>query len=105
MKILKILLVLILVLTAFISCKSDDDNTSDNDSVGLIIGLDKAECACCGNWIIQIDNEQDSHQFLELPDNSGIDLNNVVFPISVNLKWTESDGNCNFVIISEINMN
>jgi hypothetical protein len=69
------------------------------------MGLDKAQCACCGNWIIEIEGEQNQYQFIELPDNSTIDLNKAVFPLSVRLNWTESTSGCKFAIISEIKVN
>jgi len=102
MKIANLLLALTLLLTISFSCKSDDENTKYVDSVGLIFGLDSATCGCCGNWIIEIDGELNPHQFLVLPDNSGIDLYNAEFPISVTLNWTETPSDCKFAIISEI---
>jgi len=102
MKKAKLFLALILLLTLSFSCKSDDEDTREFDSVGLIIGLDAATCGCCGNWIIEIEDEINPYQFLELPDDSGIDLTTAEFPLSVKLNWTESASDCKFAIISEI---
>jgi hypothetical protein len=82
--------------------KNDDNKATEFESQGLIMGLDEALCACCGNWLILIEGEQNIDQFLELPHNSEIDLNTAVFPISVSLSWKESNSDCDFIIITEI---
>jgi len=94
-----------LFFTLFVGCKNDDDTTTDFDSTALIIGLDTAACACCGNWIIEIDGEENPRQFLALPETSEIDLNTATFPLSVNINWTESPSDCRFAVISAIEVN
>ena len=105
MKTYRIIFAITLIVTLCISCKSYDDKTSTYNATGIILGLDKAQCACCGNWMIQIDGEQKTRQFIALPENSDIDLNNTTFPLFVSLNWTESTSGCKFVIISEIKAN
>ncbi|PKV48876.1 hypothetical protein ATE84_0891 [Aquimarina sp. MAR_2010_214] len=93
MKIGKIGLVIVLGLIFLTSCNSDDDEP-EFESTALISGFDMTLCTCCGGWIIDIDGEESENRFSELPQNSGINLETVEFPISVKLNWTKSNEYC-----------
>ena len=94
MKTIKIVLFLVLGLTFFTSCNTDDDNEMEFESTGIISGFDLALCACCGGWIIDIDEEETDNRFSNFPRNIDINLETIEFPISVKLNWTESDEYC-----------
>ena len=95
MKIGKIGLLIVLGLTLLTNCNSDDDSTKQEfESTAVISGFDLTLCACCGGWIINIDGEESENRFSELPQNSSINLENVEFPISIKLNWTESNEYC-----------
>lgn len=84
-----------MLLTATWSCSGDDDsNPSDFESEALILGLDEQLCACCGDWLIKIDDQDEINQFVTLPEESTIDLENAEFPLSVRLDWSETTGPC-----------
>ena len=92
----------------FLSCNNHD--TSDKiqfKSTGEILGLDEALCICCGDWKIKIDNDQNDYQFITLPQNSNIDLQNAQLPISVKLNWRlDENSTCaNHIIVEQIDLN
>lgn len=67
---------------------SEDDYKND----GTITGYDTRECSCCGGFFIDIEN--DTYRFYTLPDNSDLNLENPVFPINVQLDWTNDANAC-----------
>ncbi|OUS02370.1 hypothetical protein A9Q86_03750 [Flavobacteriales bacterium 33_180_T64] len=85
------------------SCKSNDDTELELEfeSTAIILGFDIALCPCCGGWIINIDEQESDNRFSELPQDSNIDLENAIFPISVKLNWSESDAFCGIGIVIE----
>jgi hypothetical protein len=92
-------LVLILGAITFTSCGNDSPVTNDDspvafESTAVISGFDKRMCRCCGGWIINIDGEELSKRFDELPQNTFIDLQSTTFPVNVQLNWTESNDYC-----------
>ncbi len=96
------------MLLFFSSCKDKELVTLEAkyDSTGIIYGLDVANCACCGNWVIAIDGSEESVQFLELPQDSNIDLENAVFPLEVALNWKVDESSfCSFILIEDIRLN
>lgn len=97
----KILFAIMLSITVF-SC---DDDTLTYESTGQILGLDLALCPCCGNWLIQIEGEENPYQFMELPQDSSIDLTTANFPIDVQLNWEPVTIGCtNYIIIEAIDL-
>jgi hypothetical protein len=80
---------LILSFVFFVSCNKENNNYK---STGTITGPDVRMCACCGGWLITIDNTQ--YQFNSLPGNSSIHLDNEKFPIPVRLDWTLNTTGC-----------
>lgn len=59
-------------------------------NTGKIYGYDMTLCACCGDVVIDIDNDEydkNHFRFVSLPANSGIDLQTATYPISVKFKW------------------
>jgi hypothetical protein len=55
------------------------------DSYGLISGLDLALCACCGGYVIRIDDEVYRVDSILPPHDKK--LENAAFPLAVNLDW------------------
>lgn len=87
MKFITIILALCISTSILISCKKDDDSgQGDNTSQGLITGIDKRECICCGGFWIEIDNDRLRFFYDDLPPNN-LDLPNRTLPISVNIDW------------------
>lgn len=106
MKVKKLSLLISLSLVFFINCSSNDDNSETQfESSATIAGLDMAQCACCGGWIININGEDADKRFSELPQNSNIDLENATFPLSVQLNWSGSNEYCgNGITIQSIEL-
>ncbi|MDO5988041.1 hypothetical protein Q4Q39_11560 [Flavivirga amylovorans] len=89
----KIFLIITLC-SLFLSCKNDDDSTKiQYESTAIIKGQDLTLCACCGGWVIEIDDITPDYRFEMLPENSNIDLQKATFPINVKLNW-EVDNTC-----------
>ena len=105
MKIGKLTLFVIVGILILTSCNNDDDTELEFESTALISGFDMTLCACCGGWIINIDEEEAGKRFYELPQDSDIDLETAVFPISVKLNWTASNDYCgNGIVIESIEL-
>ena len=64
------------------ACTKEND---DYKSVGTITGDDLSMCACCGGWIIYIENVR--YLIDSMPDNSILNLADETFPITVKLDW------------------
>jgi hypothetical protein len=58
---------------------------NDYKSVGTITGGDPRMCACCGGWIIYIENVM--YLIDSIPDNSSLNLEKETFPVTVELDW------------------
>lgn len=58
-------------------------------NTATIEGEDKEKCDCCGVWLINIDDH--ILKFIELPENSNLDLDNATFPLKVKLNWKYVD--------------
>jgi len=85
------------------SCSKDDEIKFESSA--KITGYDMRKCACCGGWLIEIEDIKAVKHFDNLPENSQIDLQNTTFPLSVNINWTETDTYCgNGVIIDDITL-
>ena len=89
MKIRFLILCCVLLFGFLASCKQDDVTISEFESTGLIIGPDLRFCACCGGWLIQVDQQENFYNFGELPENSDINLDGATFPIEVQLNWSK----------------
>jgi len=79
-------------LAAFLSncaCSLSEDDFMDN---GTITAFDTRECSCCGGFFIDIEN--DTYRFYTIPGNSDLNLENPVFPINVQLDWTNDANAC-----------
>ena len=97
---------LLLALTTMGCTNNTETNELPFTSTAKIIGLDQAECVCCGDWLIEIDNDQTRYQFKKLPENTTIDLQNTQFPISVKLNWKLDEDTCfPHIIIEQIELN
>jgi hypothetical protein len=90
------------ILLFFLSCNSNDDSSVEFDSIGKIVSLDPSECACCGGYFIEINDEVYNYF-----DNSSldIDLSLVNLPIDIKLNW-EIIGECinEIIDISEMQL-
>lgn len=89
-------------LVTLLACSNDDDNTIKTyKSNGEIKGIDLTECACCGGYIIVIENK--TYRFQEeFPNKENLDLENL--PIWVALDWElKKDDACeNHITITAI---
>lgn len=83
-------LTLILIPFTFSSCKKE--NTFFNQ--GKITGYDSKHCPspCCGGWYIEINNK--IYRFLNLPENSNLNLGFESLPIDVLVRWKKDDNGC-----------
>ena len=65
------------------------ENVRFLNSMAEITGPDARMCACCGGWFVLINGI--SYEFDALPVGSALDLQQVKFPLTVNLDWQLSD--------------
>jgi hypothetical protein len=86
-------LMILLVFVVFASCNKDKDAYK---SVGIITGADMTMCACCGGYIIYINDVR--YLFDSIPENSGIDLQKETFPLTVQLDWQLIESACHLRI-------
>jgi len=73
------------------SCKRIDDEGVDPEfeATGQLIGFDLTLCACCGGYLLDVDGEDENYNFISLPDDHGLVLDNAVFPMDVKFNWTK----------------
>ncbi len=81
-----------IILLAFITFATCNKAGNNYLSHGTITGQDYRMCACCGGWLITIDDKQ--YQFDKMPDGSPIDLNKEKFPLAVKLDWQLNTTGC-----------
>ena len=93
-----LLLALSITLLTFSSCTKD----SKYESSGIITGQNLGMCPCCGGWFIDIDNT--TYRFYNIPENSNIDLENLTYPINVELNWEPKNVQCmgDEIVVEEI---
>lgn len=89
MKTIAILFFTLLTIT-FSSC----DDSSSSVITGQIVGKDIAACACCGGYLVFIDNF--TYRFFEadLPAGTTL-LNGATFPIDVEIEFENQSDLCN----------
>ena len=61
------LLFSVLLCSIFIICSCQKEEVLTQkifESKAIIYGLDTVQCACCGNWVIEIDEIDNKIQFL-----------------------------------------
>jgi hypothetical protein len=91
-------IIIAVVIIQFSSCNKEISNqsngtvTAGHQSEGSINGLNQGACMCCGGWMININNKQ--YEFLSLPANSTINLNNETFPLKVVVDWKLVPAGC-----------
>jgi len=104
MKFIDYLCIVLLIWT--LSCDRDDDDTTElvYESVGVIEGFDASECACCGGYLIKLEDSIQRYNFETIPPNSGIDLESEQYPLNVKLNWTGgiSEACINIIQIDDI---
>lgn len=100
-------LLIIFTIIGFIT--SCEDNATleevEYESTGTIMGYDLTLCACCGGWILMIDNDPNTYRFEELPEDSGLELDRN--PLSVQFNWSinRECGSYIYLDIEEIELN
>lgn len=97
---MKRLSTLLLILMALLSaCEKEFSKDT-----GIVTSLDTRRCGCCGGWFVEIEGE--THRFMELPENSSLDLENETLPIQVKLRWKKEEGACSMngerILVSKI---
>ena len=101
-----ILLMLMLAISAIISCKKDDQCQYMNNA--QIIGYDLRLCACCGGYQVTIDNVPNPNGnsfFLVSEFPSGFSVgDNPIYPILIKIDWEVDTSKCfgNYIKISKI---
>jgi len=73
------------------SCDRDDDDDNveiSYESTGVIVGLDLTLCACCGGYLIRLEDSAENLNFDALPSSSDIELDKEEFPLAVKLNIT-----------------
>lgn len=83
---------LFVLVSAMVGCDKPSGGDDAITSTGLITGMDQRKCQCCWGWIVQIGN--DTYKFDKIPSGSTIDLNNLAYPVTVNLTWRSSQQAC-----------
>ena len=81
--------ILLIIFIAFVSCSKDKDTFQ---SVGIITGYDLTMCACCGGYIIYIDDVR--YLFDSIPEGSDLNLQKETFPVTVQLDWELIKSGC-----------
>ncbi len=95
----KILIVLFSLSLLFSYCRdSDDTDLMPFEQRGMLVGIDAAECACCGGFIIQFDNSETNYRAYT-EDFQNLDPND--FPLTIEFNWT-LENDCAGIMIIEI---
>lgn len=76
----------------FSACCDDDDVPVYCSEEGVIIGIDFRECACCGGWFIEIEDDTLRAMVLPQPFTETLDPNE--FPLPVYLEWSPDEEPC-----------
>ncbi len=91
----KTLLIGITIVLFLAACNKNDAGEIKR-SAGIITGFDGSKCYCCWGWIVEIDNV--IYKFDKIPPSSSVDLNNISYPVPVNIEWRPSAKNCSIRI-------
>ncbi|EDP72221.1 hypothetical protein FBALC1_14007 [Flavobacteriales bacterium ALC-1] len=82
--------IFLLIFCLFTNCNNDDDSPQiEFESTGKITGYDSGACFCCGGFYIEIDGVEDNKSTY-FPENFDIDLQNLTFPIYLQLNWSNA---------------
>ena len=98
----KLLLLILTSVVFFIACNKSNSGEEFFDSNGVITGRDLTKCACCWGWIIEINNTR--YKFEKIPASSGIDLENIPYPLPVRIQWRDVQGSCSGRLIEVISI-
>ena len=82
-------LIVFLIIVSLTSCDKENDSYR---STGIITGADLTMCACCGGWIIFIDDVR--YLFDTLPKSSNLNIDKETFPLKVRLDWELTNSGC-----------
>ena len=94
----------ILATAMMVGCAKEENKTATFESTGMIMGSDKGACPCCGGWILEIDNDSNLYRIEELPDGSGIELNEVSHSVQFNWSINRVCGSIIYLDIEEIEL-
>ncbi|HRI22124.1 MAG TPA: hypothetical protein PLA68_14275 [Panacibacter sp.] len=89
------ILMLLIIAMAASACKKDKQ-PGVKDSVGIITSMSSEKCACCWGWNITIDGK--NYRFDKIPPASSLDLENIIFPATVNIEWQDLHSSCDGII-------
>ncbi|NOZ08986.1 MAG: hypothetical protein GXO91_08975 [FCB group bacterium] len=96
---MKLITAITALLLMGVACQHNPGSDQDAMSEGSILGADLGMCITCGGWLIEIDDQ--IYHFGSVPLESGIDLENETFPLTVRLTWRE-DPEPTWIVIESI---
>ena len=103
---LNLIILAFVTIGMMISCdKTETSNEIEFESTGTIMGSDKGLCPCCGGWILQIDNDENSYRFENLPQDSDIELNENHVSVKFNWSIDRECGGLIYIILENIMLN
>jgi len=96
---MKKLVLLTILTTTLFACRK---HSNTNMVHGTITGRDFRKCACCGGYVLKLDNGDSSNRFFNFPPGTYIDT--ISFPQSVYLNYivTDSCGPYRFIKVTSI---
>lgn len=80
---------LLLALFTVIIASACHKNSNTAYVHGTITGYDLKKCACCGGYVLRLDNGDSSYRFFNFPAGSNVD--STQFPQSVYLNYVVTD--------------
>lgn len=86
---MKVFYVLLMFAMIGMVTSCEDNSPSEElvyESTGTITGYDLTLCACCGGWIVVIENDENTYRLDSLPEGSGID--NEDLPLTLDFNWS-----------------
>jgi hypothetical protein len=85
------------------SCEDDNSNEVDLIKSNAILGnYDLALCACCGGYIIFLENDSSSYRFETLPETSNIILPNEGLEVSITYEVDRVCAEITYLFITKI---
>ena len=86
--IMKYLLILSMFCFGLSTCSNDDDAPVEieYESMGTLHGFDGALCACCGSWVVTLEDTLIDYRIEVFPE--GFEVNSDELPREIELNWT-----------------
>ena len=92
---------ILIFLLASSSCEDTNDLDSEFiESIAILGNYDVALCACCGGYVIEIENKD--YRFESLPDDSDITLPNEGLEVEITYNIDRICGDLTYIIIEKI---